>query len=100
MASGLEDQPVYGHYLIKGKSRHAMEDYFVAEVKKVNNHDLGLFAIYDGHLGHHVADYLQRNLFNNILKEVFVMDVTLQISGEHASTWYVYDWVQHALILS
>ena len=86
MASGLEDQPVYGHYLIKGKSRHAMEDYFVAEVKKVNNHDLGLFAIYDGHLGHHVADYLQRNLFNNILKEVFVMDVTLQISGEHAST--------------
>ena len=79
MASGL-DQPVYGHYLVKGKSRHAMEDYFVAEVKTVNNHDLGLFAIYDGHLGHHVADYLQRNLFNNILKEVCVNDLTLQVS--------------------
>jgi protein phosphatase 1L len=74
MASGLEDQPVYGHYLMKGKSRHAMEDYFVAEMKKVNNHDLGLFAIYDGHLGHHVADYLQRN---NILKEVCVVDLSL-----------------------
>jgi len=47
-----------------------MEDYFVAEVKKVNNQELGLFAIYDGHLGHNVADYLQKNLFDNILKAV------------------------------
>lgn len=47
-----------------------MEDYLVAELRKVNDHELGLFAIYDGHLGHNVADYLQQNLFNNILNEV------------------------------
>jgi len=69
MASGVQSI-AFGHYLIKGKSRHAMEDYFVAEVRNVNEHELGLFAIYDGHLGHHVADYLQRHLFNNILNEV------------------------------
>jgi len=68
-ATASSDQTVaFGHHLIKGKSRHAMEDYFVAEVKKVNNQELGLFAIYDGHLGHNVADYLQKNLFDNILK--------------------------------
>jgi len=67
------DQSIaFGHHLTKGKSRHAMEDYLVAEVKKVNDHDLGLFAIYDGHLGHNVADYLQQNLFDNILSEVSV----------------------------
>jgi protein phosphatase 1L len=69
MASG-PGSIAFGHHLIKGKSRHAMEDYFVAELRRVNDHELGLFAIYDGHLGHHVADYLQQNLFNNILNEV------------------------------
>lgn len=69
MASGVQSI-AFGHYLIKGKSRHAMEDYLVAELRKVNDHELGLFAIYDGHLGHNVADYLQQNLFNNILNEV------------------------------
>ncbi|KAG0624415.1 hypothetical protein M758_3G245800 [Ceratodon purpureus] len=68
MASG-PGSIAFGHHLIKGKSRHAMEDYFVAELRKVNDHELGLFAIYDGHLGHNVADYLQQNLFNNILNE-------------------------------
>ena len=68
MASG-PGSIVFGHHLIKGKSRHAMEDYYVAELRRVNDHELGLFAIYDGHLGHNVADYLQQHLFNNILKE-------------------------------
>ncbi|KAJ6371716.1 hypothetical protein OIU77_002102 [Salix suchowensis] len=31
--------------------------------------ELGLFAVYDGHLGHDVASYLQTHLFDNILKE-------------------------------
>lgn len=47
-----------------------MEDYVVSEFKKVDGHDLGLFAIFDGHLGHDVAKYLQTNLFDNILREV------------------------------
>ena len=42
----------------------------MAEFKKVDDHELGLFAIFDGHLGHDVADYLRSHLFENILKEV------------------------------
>lgn len=36
----------------------------------MRGHQLGLFGIFDGHLGDSVAQYLQRNLFSNILKEV------------------------------
>jgi protein phosphatase 1L len=46
-----------------------MEDFHVAEYRKKKNHVLGLFAIYDGHLGDRVPIYLKDNLFNNILDE-------------------------------
>lgn len=42
----------------------------VAKFKKVKDSELGLFAIFDGHLGHDVADYLQSHLFDNIINEV------------------------------
>lgn len=47
-----------------------MEDYHVAKFVKIQDHELGLFAIYDGHLGDTVPAYLQKHLFANILKEV------------------------------
>ncbi|XP_031261710.1 probable protein phosphatase 2C 58 isoform X1 [Pistacia vera] len=59
----------HGFHLMKGKSNHAMEDYLVSEFKQVHDTELGLFAIFDGHMGHDVANYLQTHLFNNILKE-------------------------------
>ncbi|KAH7576966.1 hypothetical protein ACOSP7_002335 [Xanthoceras sorbifolium] len=59
----------HGYHLAKGKSNHPMEDYVVSDFKKVHDNELGLFAIFDGHLGHDVANYLQTNLFDNILKE-------------------------------
>eukprot|EP00252_Welwitschia_mirabilis_P012762 TRINITY_DN28230_c0_g1_i4.p1 TRINITY_DN28230_c0_g1~~TRINITY_DN28230_c0_g1_i4.p1 ORF type:complete len:236 (+),score=55.12 TRINITY_DN28230_c0_g1_i4:220-927(+) len=46
-----------------------MEDYHVAEYTQRNGHELGLYAIFDGHLGDNVASYLQKNLFSNILNE-------------------------------
>lgn len=67
---GTSKRITHGFHLVKGKSNHAMEDCLVCEFKQVNNNELGLFAIYDGHMGHDVANYLQTNLFNNILKEV------------------------------
>ncbi|XP_041017506.1 probable protein phosphatase 2C 10 isoform X2 [Juglans microcarpa x Juglans regia] len=46
-----------------------MEDYHVAKFMQIKRHELGLFAIYDGHLGDTIPAYLQKNLFSNILKE-------------------------------
>lgn len=60
----------YGFSLVKGKANHPMEDYHVAKFVQVRGHELGLFAIYDGHLGDSVPAYLQKHLFANILKEV------------------------------
>jgi protein phosphatase 1L len=59
----------YGYNLVKGKANHPMEDYHVAKFVQHNGRELGLFAIYDGHLGDSVPAYLQKNLFANILKE-------------------------------
>lgn len=59
----------HGYHLVEGKSNHAMEDCLVSEIKQLDDNQLGLFAIYDGHMGHSVAHYLQSYLFNNILRE-------------------------------
>ncbi|CAN6457400.1 unnamed protein product [Victoria cruziana] len=59
----------HGFHLVKGKSKHPMEDYVVAEFRKVKDSELGLFAIFDGHLGHDVPNYLKAHLFDNILNE-------------------------------
>ncbi|XP_057959843.1 probable protein phosphatase 2C 39 isoform X4 [Malania oleifera] len=59
----------HGFHLVKGRSRHAMEDYVFAQFKQVDDNELGLFAIFDGHLSHDVPDYLRSHLFDNILKE-------------------------------
>lgn len=47
-----------------------MEDFHVAKFVQMHGRELGLFAIYDGHLGDSVPAYLQKHLFSNILKEV------------------------------
>lgn len=65
----------YGFSLVKGKANHPMEDYYVAKFVRSQGHELGLFAIYDGHLGDTVPQYLQKHLFPNILKEVLPMMV-------------------------
>lgn len=67
--SKMPKQITHGFHMVKGKSNHAMEDYVVSEFKQVSDNKLGLFAIFDGHLGHDVASYLQIHLFDNILKQ-------------------------------
>ncbi|KAE8125792.1 hypothetical protein FH972_020565 [Carpinus fangiana] len=67
--SKMSKHVTHGFHLVKGKSHHAMEDYVFAQFKQVDDKELGLFAIFDGHLSHDVPDYLKSHLFDNILKE-------------------------------
>lgn len=77
----------HGFHLVEGKSGHDMEDYIVAEYRYENNHELGLFAIFDGHLGDGVPSYLKDNLFNNILREPnFWTDLEAAIKHAYQST--------------
>ncbi|KNA22160.1 hypothetical protein SOVF_036820 [Spinacia oleracea] len=64
-----QGQITFGYSLVKGKADHSMEDYHVAKFEMMQEHELGLFAIFDGHLGDAVPSYLQKNLFRNIFKE-------------------------------
>ncbi|PRQ29782.1 putative PPM-type phosphatase domain, protein phosphatase 2C family [Rosa chinensis] len=50
---------------VSGQMDHGMEDYLVAETRKVNGHQLGLYAIF---AGQQVAEYLQAHLFDKILR--------------------------------
>ncbi|XP_027062307.2 probable protein phosphatase 2C 39 isoform X2 [Coffea arabica] len=59
----------HGYHTVAGKGHHAMEDYLFAQFKQVGDNELGLFAIFDGHLGHEIPDYLRSHLFDNILNE-------------------------------
>jgi hypothetical protein len=61
---------VYGFCLVKGKAKHHIEDFHHAEFKKINQVELGLFAIYDGHLSHTVPHYLQNHLLQTIVTRV------------------------------
>ncbi|XP_009348094.2 probable protein phosphatase 2C 10 [Pyrus x bretschneideri] len=64
-----------------------MEDYHVAKFVRTQGHELGLFAIYDGHLGDNVPAYLQKHLFSNILKEEeFWVDPNRSISKAYERT--------------
>ncbi|KAK8518953.1 hypothetical protein V6N13_017790 [Hibiscus sabdariffa] len=77
----------YGFTLAKGKANHPMEDYHVAKFSQLRGHELGLFAIYDGHLGDSVPSYLQKHLFSNILKdEEFWTDPGRSISKAYEKT--------------
>nr|AQV11978.1 PP2C [Tamarix hispida] len=77
----------YGFSLVKGKANHPMEDYHVAKFVQTRGHELGLFAIFDGHLGDTVPAYLQKHLFSNILKEEnFWNDPSTSISKAYEIT--------------
>lgn len=75
--SKMSKHITHGFHLVKGKSNHEMEDCLVSEFKQVEDHELGLFGIFDGHLGHDVSNYLKTHLFDNILKEVIYITVLI-----------------------
>lgn len=61
-----------------------MEDFHVAELTDAKGNELGLFAIFDGHLGDTVPAYLQKNLFPNILNEAsFLGYICFNVKRSH-----------------
>ncbi|KAG9154608.1 hypothetical protein Leryth_025623 [Lithospermum erythrorhizon] len=67
--SKMTKHVTHGFHLVEGKSGHAMEDYVFAQFKEVGDNELGLFAIFDGHLSREIPEYLRSHLFDNILNE-------------------------------
>ncbi|GFP91964.1 probable protein phosphatase 2c 44 [Phtheirospermum japonicum] len=86
-SSSITNKVCHGFNLVEGQSGHDMEDYHVAEYRKKKDHVLGLFAIFDGHLGDRVPSYLKDNLFDNILNEPnFWEDPRTAIKNAYHST--------------
>ncbi|XP_074287974.1 putative protein phosphatase 2C 58 [Silene latifolia] len=59
----------HGSHMVRGKLDHGMEDCLVAKRRRMNGNELGLYAIFDGHAGRDVAQYLQHHLFHNMLHQ-------------------------------
>ncbi|XP_030552396.1 probable protein phosphatase 2C 28 [Rhodamnia argentea] len=66
----MDEGVTHGFNLVEGKVDHSMEDFIVAEKREHDGIELGLYAIFDGHSGCKVAEYLQHHLFDNILSEL------------------------------
>ncbi|KAI3753736.1 hypothetical protein L2E82_25797 [Cichorium intybus] len=67
--SRINKKITHGYHSVEGKQPHPMEDYVFAQFKQVDGNELGLFAVFDGHLSQEVPDYLRSHLFDNIINE-------------------------------
>ncbi|GAA0161693.1 protein phosphatase [Lithospermum erythrorhizon] len=64
-----EDSTHSRNDLILSHGSHSVEGLVTMTKTIDHHHKLGLFAIFDGHYGKDVAEYLQGHLFDNILRQ-------------------------------
>ncbi|KAK3141263.1 hypothetical protein QOZ80_4BG0331570 [Eleusine coracana subsp. coracana] len=86
--SGLsqDDKFSYGYASSPGK-RASMEDFYEAKIDSVDGQLVGLFGVFDGHGGAKVAEYVQQNLFSNLIKHPkFIADTKVAIDDAYKST--------------
>ncbi|MCO5562790.1 hypothetical protein L7F22_016422 [Adiantum nelumboides] len=76
----------YGFSSMRGK-RSFMEDFYEARFALVEDHTVGLFGVFDGHGGSRAADYVQKNLFENLIKHPkFITDTKCAIVETYQQT--------------
>ena len=77
--SKINKKITHGHHSVEGRMSHTMEDYVFAQFKQVDGNELGLFAVFDGHLSQEVPAYLRSHLFDNIINEVKIVSHSYNI---------------------
>eukprot|EP00252_Welwitschia_mirabilis_P026202 TRINITY_DN8486_c0_g1_i3.p1 TRINITY_DN8486_c0_g1~~TRINITY_DN8486_c0_g1_i3.p1 ORF type:complete len:198 (-),score=35.73 TRINITY_DN8486_c0_g1_i3:1010-1603(-) len=69
----------FGYASFQGK-RATMEDFFDAKISKIDDQDVGLFGVFDGHGGSRAAEYLKKHLFENLINHPqFTTDTRLAL---------------------
>uniref|UniRef100_A0A453A245 protein-serine/threonine phosphatase n=1 Tax=Aegilops tauschii subsp. strangulata TaxID=200361 RepID=A0A453A245_AEGTS len=64
-----------------------MEDFFDIKSSKIDDKQINLFGIFDGHGGSRAAEYLKEHLFENLMKHPqFMSDTKLAISETYKKT--------------
>uniref|UniRef100_A0ACD5TZV1 Uncharacterized protein n=2 Tax=Avena sativa TaxID=4498 RepID=A0ACD5TZV1_AVESA len=75
-----------GYSSFRGK-RASMEDFFDIKSSKIDDKQINLFGIFDGHGGSRAAEYLKEHLFENLVKHPeFMSDTKLAISETYKKT--------------
>lgn len=76
----------YGFSSLRGK-RASMEDFYEARFAQVEDQTVGLFGVFDGHGGSRAAEYVQSNLFENLIKHPkFITDTKNAIVETYQQT--------------
>ncbi|CAN6326958.1 unnamed protein product [Urochloa humidicola] len=75
-----------GYSSFRGK-RASMEDFYDIKSSKIDDKQISLFGIFDGHGGSRAAEYLKEHLFDNLMKHPeFMTDTKLAISETYRKT--------------
>ncbi|XP_006654852.2 probable protein phosphatase 2C 52 [Oryza brachyantha] len=75
-----------GYSSFRGK-RASMEDFYDIKSCKIDDNQISLFGIFDGHGGSRAAEYLKEHLFENLMKHPeFMTNTKLAISETYKKT--------------
>ncbi|CAN6341053.1 unnamed protein product [Urochloa humidicola] len=75
-----------GYSSFRGK-RASMEDFYDIKSSKIDDKQISLFGIFDGHGGSRAAEYLKEHLFDNLMKHPeFMKDTKLAIIETYRKT--------------
>ncbi|AQK89014.1 probable protein phosphatase 2C 52 isoform X1 [Zea mays] len=75
-----------GYSSFRGR-RASMEDFYDIKASKIDDKQINLFGIFDGHGGSRAAEYLKEHLFENLMKHPeFMTNTKLALSETYRKT--------------